>query len=158
LVEVENFGYERTEFKILLVNMKIIKVARMGIIFEIASEIRERMMDEYVSELLEEVNEDYDNDDEKRERLDEILSGGKFLSPPFCEMMSEELCAELNKRGFDAKKVCGNCMKSYHCWVELNNKVIIDITADQFGANYPDVFITSYSRSPEYEKRTSYEC
>ena len=120
--------------------MKIIRIAQdIQKIFDIANNFRIQMMD-------------IDNQETMDEYGKVFLHNGKTISPPLCESASENLLEAYNDAGYKAEKICGKVNGSYHCWVELNGKVIVDFTVDQFSGKYPDVLIGTYDRYPEYEK------
>lgn len=77
-----------------------------------------------------------------------------------CAVASRALCTVLRNHGYKAKFVLAQYCFGSHCWVELDGW-IIDITATQFGSNYPPVHIvgiSSYNNSTSERYRTSERC
>jgi hypothetical protein len=62
-----------------------------------------------------------------------------------CAIASCVLKKELIKKGFNAEVYLGefdnNYWQSNHCWVVVDNKWIVDVTATQFGRRMPKVLI-----------------
>jgi len=63
-----------------------------------------------------------------------------------CAIASEALARFLQREGFDAKFVEGAFDPDFeeeanHCWVEVADKWIVDITAKQFDSKLPGVYI-----------------
>ncbi len=78
-----------------------------------------------------------------------------------CFEASERLYDELTKLGYDPAIVAGYFVlgdgeRSDHTWLEVNG-VIIDITADQFGKEFPDVWIDADRAYYEDRFKTFYE-
>ena len=67
-----------------------------------------------------------------------------------CSISSYTLSKVLKSKGYNVDFVCGITSIEGHCWVELDNDVIIDVTATQFDKRLPDVYITS--KKNYYEK------
>lgn len=69
-----------------------------------------------------------------------------------CAVASDLLIRTLQARGITSKLVCGNLLFNdrreggSHCWVECGG-YIVDVTATQFGAQFPEVFILSVQNS-----------
>jgi ferredoxin len=57
-----------------------------------------------------------------------------------CAIASTVLQKVLRQRGYDAEFVCSEGKHCHHCWVEVQGEVV-DITATQFGQDYPEVHV-----------------
>jgi len=69
-------------------------------------------------------------------RAAEPLSPNKNLAG-YCYACSNVLTNLLKRHGYKAQLVVGLYNDDFdHCWVELANKQIIDVTATQFGVKY----------------------
>lgn len=67
-----------------------------------------------------------------------------------CAVSSLVLAKILKSKGYNAEFACGITPIEGHCWVELDNSFVIDITSTQFDKNLPDVYITN--KENYYEK------
>jgi len=121
--------------------MKIIKIAKdVQEIFNVANKYRTEMMEAHRENTMDECGEVF-------------LNNGKMLSPPFCQFASQDLLDVYTREGYkNVKRICGTFNGYFHCWAELNGRVVVDFTVDQFGGSYPDILIGTYSSHPEYKK------
>lgn len=68
-----------------------------------------------------------------------ILAG--MSSHGACGYVSLHLGDSLAYEGIEAFLCKGDVGEGIHCWLELADGQIIDLTADQFGNHYPTIYI-----------------
>ena len=128
---------------------KLIHDQILTVVQPVRDEIEQLTKDEYQEYL------DYYINREKEDPAyyeDRISGKTRICSPPHCQIYAEKIMELLQKHGFNAKYIQATLKGKLHAWAEIGGDIIVDITADQFGEEFPPIVIGPYKEWPQYKK------